>query len=330
MISYVSFLVGLNLLLLFFFDTYSKIISLYDRPDGIRKLHKKKIPSLGGFIFFINFSAIVLLLNFFNITGFDFFLSKNQLNIFFFFSGIFFIIGYLDDKFNLKPNIKLILFIIVLYFFLFLFPDWIIKSLNFSFHANSLNIYEISYFFTIFAFLLFINSFNMFDGINLQSVSYSIFILIIFYIKSNFNLFYFSLILPLLIFFYLNYKNKCFFGDNGTLLLSFIFSFLFIDFHNNKKLLFADQIFLIMLIPGLDMLRLFISRIIKGLNPFYPDRNHIHHLLVKKFGDKLTLIILSILIFLPNILDQFYNVTLYLIIFSIIFYFYLINICKKK
>jgi UDP-GlcNAc:undecaprenyl-phosphate GlcNAc-1-phosphate transferase len=85
-----------------------------------------------------------------------------------------------------------------------------------------------------------------------------------------------------------------------------------------------------MLIPGLDMLRLFIFRIIKGLNPFYPDRNHIHHLLVKKFGDKLTLIILSILIFLPNILDQFYNVTLYLIIFSIIFYFYLINICKKK
>ena len=67
MISYVSFLVVLNLLLLFFFDTFSKIISLYDIPDGIRKLHKKKIPSIGGFIFFINFLAIVLLLNFFNI-----------------------------------------------------------------------------------------------------------------------------------------------------------------------------------------------------------------------------------------------------------------------
>ena len=170
----------------------------------------------------------------------------------------------------------------------------------------------------------------MFDGINLQSVSYSIFILIIFYVKSNFNLFYIFLTFPLLIFFYLNYKNKCFLGDNGTLLLSFVFSFLFVDFHNNKKLLFADEIFLIMLIPGLDMLRLFIVRVIKGLNPFYPDRNHIHHLLAKKFGNNLSVIFLFSLIFLPNILNQFYGVTFFLIIFSIFFYFYLIIVCKKK
>ena len=235
----------------------------------------------------------------------------------------------MDDKYNLKPNLKLILFIIVIYFFLFAFPNLIIKSLNFSFYKNSINIQEISYFFTILAFLLFINSFNMFDGINLQSVSYSIFILIIFYIKSNFNLFYMLLIFPLLIFFYLNYKNKCFLGDNGTLLLSFVFSFLFVDFHNNKKLLFADEIFLIMLIPGLDMLRLFIVRVIKGLNPFYPDRNHVHHLLIKKFDSKISLIILFSLILLPNVFYQFYNLKFFIIVLSIFFYFYLIKILTK-
>lgn len=329
MISFFSFLIVLNLFILYFFEIFSKIIGLYDKPDGIRKLHKKKVPSIGGFIFFINLSAIVLYLNFFTINGLDFFLNKNQINIFFVFSFFFFIIGYFDDKFNLNPNIKLLLFTVAIYFFLFFFPDWTIKSLNFSFYKKSVNIQQISYFFTIFAFLLFINSFNMFDGINLQSVSYSIFILIIFYTKSNFNLFYIFLIFPLLIFFYLNCQNKCFLGDNGTLLLSFIFSFLFIDFHNNKKLLFADEIFLIMLVPGLDMLRLFISRITKKINPFHPDRNHIHHLLVKKFGNRLSLIILFNLIFLPNIINQFYNLTIFLIILLIFSYFYLIKILTK-
>jgi UDP-GlcNAc:undecaprenyl-phosphate GlcNAc-1-phosphate transferase len=329
MITLISFLVILNLIFLYFFENFSKQIALFDKPDGIRKLHKKKVSNIGGFIFFINFLGIVLYLNFFNSSGLNFFLNIKQFNLFFFFSCIFFIIGYLDDKYNLKPNLKLILFIIVIYFFLFAFPNWIIKSLNFSFYKNSINIQEISYFFTILAFLLFINSFNMFDGINLQSVSYSIFILIIFYIKSNFNLFYMFLIFPLLIFFYLNYKNKCFLGDNGTLLLSFVFSFLFVDFHNNKKLLFADEIFLIMLIPGLDMLRLFIVRVIKGLNPFYPDRNHVHHLLIKKFDSKISLIILFSLILLPNVFYQFYNLKFFIIVLSIFFYFYLIKILTK-
>jgi UDP-GlcNAc:undecaprenyl-phosphate GlcNAc-1-phosphate transferase len=330
MISFIFFLVILNLSFLFFFEHLSKIIGLYDRPDGIRKIHKKNIPNIGGFIFFINLSIMVLYLNVFNISDLNFYFEKNHLNLFYFFSFAFFIIGYFDDKFNINPNIKLLLFIIIICFFLFFFPKWIINNLDFSFYEKSINISIISFFFTILAFLLFINAFNMFDGMNLQSVSYSIFILIFFFAKSNFNLFYIFFIFPLLIFFYLNFKNKCFMGDNGTLLLSFVFSFLFIDFHNNKKILYADEIFLIMLIPGLDLLRLFIERIIKRLHPFFPDRNHIHHLLEKKFGRNLSLVILFNLIFLPNIFNQFYNKTIFLILLSFFFYFYLIIICKKK
>lgn len=330
MIKIILLLTAINLLILLFFKNFSRIIGLYDRPDSIRKLHKRRIPNIGGFIFFGNLSVIVLYSNYFSIEDFNFFLEKKQLNLFYFFSTIFFITGYLDDKFDLSANIKLILFIIIIFFFLISFPDWVVKSLNFSFYKKSINISNISYFFTILCFLLFINAFNMFDGINLQSVSYSIFILIFFFVTNNFNLFYIFLIFPLLIFFYLNFKNKCFMGDNGTLLISFIFSFLFIDFHNNKKLLYADEIFLVMLIPGLDLLRLFIERIIKRLHPFYPDRNHIHHLLVKKFGSNLSLVILFSLIFLPNILNQFYAITIFLILLSTLFYVYLITICKKK
>ena len=329
MISSFFLLLIINILFFLFFENVSRVIGLYDSPDSVRKLHIGKVANIGGFIFFINLSFIILYLNFFKDVNLNPFFDTRQLNLFYFFSFIFFTIGYCDDKFNLSPNVKLILFTIAIFFILFFFPGWIIKSLSFSFYKNSFNVSKISYIFTIIAFLLFINAFNMFDGINLQSASYSILILIIFFIKSNFNLFYICLAIPLFIFFYLNYKNKCFLGNNGNLLISFIFSFLFIHFHNNTKSLFADEIFLVMLIPGLDMLRLFISRIIKRLNPFRPDRNHIHHLLINKFGNKFALTILFAMVILPNIVIQFYNITFFLIILMIFSYLFLISILTK-
>ena len=41
-----------------------------------------------------------------------------------------------------------------------------------------------------------------------------------------------------------------------------------------------------MCIPGLDMFRLFLFRIMKGQNPFKADNNHIHHILLEIFKDK--------------------------------------------
>ena len=80
MITLISFLVILNLIFLYFFENFSKQIALFDKPDGIRKLHKKKVSNIGGFIFFINFLGIVLYLNFFNSSGLNFFLNIKQFN----------------------------------------------------------------------------------------------------------------------------------------------------------------------------------------------------------------------------------------------------------
>jgi hypothetical protein len=40
--------------------------------------------------------------------------------------------------------------------------------------------------------------------------------------------------------------------------------------------------FAILLIPMLDVLRVFIIRLTKGVSPFAPDRNHLHHLLLNQ------------------------------------------------
>ena len=52
----------------------------------------------------------------------------------------------------------------------------------------------------------------------------------------------------------------------------------------NKQIV-PEEIFIIMMVPGLDMFRLFIQRLLNK-NPF-GDRNHIHHLLLKSMAIKL-------------------------------------------
>ena len=139
----------------------------------------------------------------------------------------------------------------------------LIKKLTFSFYNFEINLGIFSYFFTIICFLLFMNAFNMIDGINGQAATYSIFIFLVFIFK-NINIIFYSLILiPLIIFLIFNFKNKIFLGDNGTLPLGYFISYIFIDNYNEVKSFYCDEIFLIMMIPGFELLRLAIYRIIK-------------------------------------------------------------------
>ena len=68
-----------------------------------------------------------------------------------------------------------------------------------------------------------------------------------------------------------------------------------------------DEIFLIMMIPGFELLRLAIHRIVKKKHPFKADRNHIHHLIIDKKGYIFTLIIIQLLFCSPYLLNLIIN-----------------------
>ena len=123
----------------------------------------------------------------------------------------------------------------------------------------------------------------MFDGINLQSSLYSLTIflfIIIFYI----DLFLVKIIfISLMSYSFLNYKNKTFLGDSGSLLISFIIGYIFIKLYNFQIINFADEVVIYMLVPGIDLIRLFFKRILIKKNPLTPDRFHLHHLLILKY-----------------------------------------------
>ena len=321
----------LNLLFIFYFKNISEYINLFDKPDNKRKFHKIKIANIGGCLIFLNlfifFIYYLFNKNYFYNNNFNF--SEKEFYIFFIFSFFFFFLGFLDDKFSISPNIKLFIFTFIIYFLLIFNSNILVKQINFSFLSYSLDISKISFLFTLISFLLFINAFNMFDGINLQAGIYSLFLFLIFLII-NFSVeISLVLTLPLLSFIYLNYKNKCFLGDNGSLLIAFIFSFLFVKCYNENYITYADQIFLLMLIPGIDLLRLAITRILNHKHPFEADRDHFHHNILKKFRLNGTLLIIFSIIILPNILSLFLGGTSFFILFSTVLYFSLIFYLKK-
>ena len=138
------------------------------------------------------------------------------------------------------------------------------------------------------------------------------------------------LLVSLICFSYLNFRNKSFLGDSGTLLLAFIISYFFIILYNFNYIEFVDEVVLYMLIPGLDLARLFIFRILKKKNPLSSDRQHLHHLLLSKYSLSKTLIIILFLISFPIILNYFTLNNVYTILLSFSIYTALITFLYVK
>ena len=100
--------------------------------------------------------------------------------------------------------------------------------------------------------------------------------------------FYLIILIPVFFIFILNISNKVFLGDSGIYLLTLILSLCLIYEHNiQNNIIYSDEIFFLLLLPGIDLLRLTISRLSNFKNPFFGDRNHIHHLLIKKNASNL-------------------------------------------
>ncbi len=323
MITYFIVLILLNIFFLRFHKKISSTLNVYDKPDNVRKLHKKTTPITGGVLILGNlfFFYIYDLSNFLNEFKYENYFKDISDLIIFLISGFFiFLIGFCDDKYSVTPAKRSLLIILVLIPSIIYSDQLIINEIKLSFIDKFFTLNAGSFFWTILCFLLFINAFNMFDGINLQSTLYSIFLSSIFIVFNYYNIFFLTLIISLLIFLSLNIKSKSFLGDGGSYLLSFIFGYFYIKFYNQTSFLHADQIVLIMLIPGLDLMRLFIIRIFKKKNPFSADRNHLHHLLSKKFNFYVLTLIVHSLIIVPTIISFLFGYTAVAIISIVIIY----------
>jgi len=322
------FLAILNTLILLNHEKITSKLNFYDLPDSERKIHKTPVSNIGGLYFLLNLIVIFISDYFFELSLFLNFTNREILSLIIIFLSLYFI-GYIDDKFNLSANQKLFINFILIYFFISFNDGYVLEVLKFSNFERDIYFGEFSNIFTVLCILLFMNAMNMFDGSNCQALTYFIFLSILFILINNDykSLLY---IFPVyFILYYLNFSNKLFLGNSGINSISFLFSIFFIKNYFAIKIQ-ADEIFLLMIIPGLELIRLFFARIIKGKHPFKGDKNHIHHLLIKKFGLNKILFYLTILIFIPNFLFIFRSYSLVSIIMIIISYFILLRVLTKS
>ena len=95
-------------------------------------------------------------------------------------------------------------------------------------------------------------------------------------------------------------------------------------------ILTAEIIFLIFIIPGIDMLRVFLERFVKNKHPFAPDNNHLHHLMCNVINEKIVFIPYTLLFSSPYIVSLLINMeNLYIITISILIYSLILMYLRK-
>ncbi len=258
---------------------------LYDEPDE-RKSHTSNIPTLGGIGIFggVIFSIVLW-------TPFTVFGDLQYILCAFI---IIFLIGAKDDIDPISPYTKLLGQIITA----------VILVVKANVKLTSLygifGVYEISEFsavlLSVFTILVIINSFNLIDGINGLSGSIGTLISLVlgswFFAVDRIDLAIvaFSLAGSIIAFLKYNFTPaKIFMGDTGSLLIGSVCAILAIKFIEVNNGLGSSPFLVksvpsvaigILILPLFDTLRVFITRLLRGKSPLYPDRTHIHHLLL--------------------------------------------------
>ena len=324
--KFILFLNFLYLILFFiFFKNISKYLNIYDKPDN-RKLHDSNVSLVGGILVSSSFYFYLLSLVVFDIGKVDNLFSFNtQIFVFFITSFFFFFIGLVDDKKNLSANKKALMFLILILFVILLDPKVEIQILYFSFTSKYILLQKISLVFTVISIFLLLNAINMYDGANMQVGNYLIVSILYLSYKSE-SLYLAALVLPILFFLILNNSNKTFIGNSGAYFLGFILSFFIIKIYNSGQLL-SDEILILLFYPIIDLVRLFFFRIIRDKNPFVADKNHIHHILLKRYkkNSKVQLILIILTIY-PLLIYEILSInSLILILMNFLTYFVLVR-----
>lgn len=150
---------------------------------------------------------------------------------------------------------------------------------------------------SLFVILVFINAFNLIDGINGLAGSTGGLVAgvlgcwFLWAGRVELAVLSFGLVGAVLAFLRYNYTPaKTFMGDSGSMLIGTVCAVLAIEFITVNDSLSASSPYYmhsgpvvaigVMILPLFDTLRVFLTRLFRRQSPFLPDRRHIHHLMI--------------------------------------------------
>lgn len=256
---------------------------IFDVTDH-RKVHTNSVPTLGGISLFMAITITTSILT----VGY----ATPGFQILFASMILLFFVGIKDDIIFIAAHTK---------FLIQLLAAFMLVALGgFSIHhfEGIMGIHVlpplIGQTFTVALIVLTINAYNLIDGIDglagTLGVVASLFFGVWFYLNGLFPQAILSMTLSGSLLGFLRFnifgkRYKIFMGDTGSLLLGLLVAMQviwFLNFNISGTVPFpftaGPSIALaVVALPLIDTLRVFAFRIIRGLPPFHPDKNHIHH-----------------------------------------------------
>lgn len=305
---------------------------LFDVPDE-RKIHTLPVPRLGGIAFLpiILFTILLSLgIGLLHDTQWlrDIPIDQMKECVFLACGALaLYIVGIADDLIGVRYRAKFTIQIFAAV--LLVISDLIFNEFHGLFGLEIIN-EPVAICLTILLIVFFTNAINLIDGIDGLASGLSLIACLIYgiFLFDN-DIYLFSqlalcLFAALLTFFTFNVfgdatkRKKIFMGDTGTLTVGIIISALALRLANEpdapKDYNFAVVAFSPLLIPCLDVVRVYMHRLRNHTNPFLPDKNHIHHKLLaagmKQRLAMITIISFSALLSVLNIwTSRYFNIT---------------------
>ncbi|QTF06716.1 UDP-N-acetylglucosamine--undecaprenyl-phosphate N-acetylglucosaminephosphotransferase [Brenneria izadpanahii] len=266
---------------LFFARQVARIIGLVDRPN-YRKRHRGLIPLVGGISVYAGICFTYLIT--------DQYIPNFRLYLFC--AGVLVLVGALDDRFDISVKIRAVVQACVA-IIMMAFAGLTLHSFGHILGPWQMQLGPFGYLVTLFAVWAAINAFNMVDGIDgllggLSCVSFGAMgILLYLSGHANLALWCFAMIAAIIPYILLNLgvfgkRYKVFMGDAGSTMIGFTAIWILIQTTQGQQHPINPVTALwIIAIPLIDMIAIMYRRLRKGLSPFSPDRQHIHHLMMR-------------------------------------------------
>ena len=341
-ISIVSF--SLTVISVPFVNRLGKKFSLIDKPNE-RKQHDQPIVRVGGVAIYVGIFSSILLAFLVGLLDSNAFEAISPILIS---SSLIFLIGFIDDIYSISFLKRLIFQILVSTFAWkagIRFDEFDIRFIQTELIEIKLPA-SLGFLFTNIWTVGIINAFNWLDGLDGLATGITFFTSLAFMCLA-FNtsvgapiFLMFALSGACLGFLFYNYNPaKIFMGDGGSYLIGSLIAFFSIylsnfDIQNSNDSLNLVSIFLILFVPLADMTYDVFSRIAKGKLPFLPDRQHLHHRLLRLgFSPKDTVILcylICIFFCCISLGNSYPKLSVYFYSLTVLIDFYFLYIHKEK
>jgi UDP-N-acetylmuramyl pentapeptide phosphotransferase/UDP-N-acetylglucosamine-1-phosphate transferase len=285
----ITILIGLSALALsaflnFILNKFFLSKNIIDKVNT-RSSHSEVATRSGGVAIF---STLFLISLYFYLTGYDIYQFSLLVPL-----SVLLTVGLYDDINGIDFKLKFIFQIIAAK--ILIDNGLVIDNLH-----GFAGIYElnrlISQLLTIFIILAILNSINFIDGLDGLAASVLIFFILGFEFYGISTTPYTNLsnilVMSLLPLYYFNFRksNKIFLGDSGSLFLGGIASIYIVHILSNNYIIKPQYdlhkiifVFTLLAYPITDLIRVVVIRLLAGYSPFIADKNHIHHILLKRF-----------------------------------------------